>query len=348
MSRESIQLFNDGRVTVRSTLDTNVPGMMQIQPLSHKEKFAELTDEEVMSFARTQHGMRTALKEMFHVAVAGLYVEEHAGQPVTSYTIPFHVDHIQERFDISVYQPHIEAYLSSYDVSPQSGQYAAGVSAYLNGPKTATSRLGEYVTHEPKVENKDKYALLDVVDVDDESEIPPAPDGFKYYTCIGGSKNFQAFLAQDALSKGEFLDMFEDELDEALSPVYEDETLVVRQDAKYAIPGFYIVSPKEHFRSIAEMPQEVFNHAMLTVKRIKQQLVTVGINESHIYNDEKYKSPASAHFWVLPLHQPVDGQDLNRTIYSKDIWTYLNTYPKFQYTKQEILRYNNHVKELLK
>lgn len=347
MRSESLQLFNDGQVTVQSSLDTNVPGMFQVQPLSQKERFAELTDEEVMSFARTQRGMRTALKGMFNVAVAGLYVEERAGKPVTSYTIPFHIDRLQESFDVSVYQPHIEKYLTSYDTSPEQGRYTNGMSVFLHEPNAAFIRLIEHGTHESSVEGKEKYALLDLVDVNDESEIPPAPRGFKYYVCIGGSKNFQGFLTQGSLSKGEFLDIFEEELDEALKPVFEDETLVVRQDAKYAIPGFYIVSPKEHYRSIDEMPQEVFNHAMLTVKRIKQQLVTVGINESHIYHDEKYKSPASAHFWVLPLHPPIDGQDLNRTIFSKDIWTYLDTYPSFRSTRPEILRYNDRIRELL-
>lgn len=344
----SQEVFNDGVVAVNTPTEQHVPGMFLTTPLSEKEKFADLTDEEIQSFAYTEQQLRIGLKSLFNVALAGLYIEENAGKPVTGYTIPFHMDRLRSQFDVSVYQPHIEAYLRSYDGSLSEQDYAAiamrGLMARGNREETGDEEINENTCHEVE----ERPPLYEVIDIDDELEIPRPPAGMKYYVCLGGSKNFQAFLTEDSLSKGAFLDMFEDELDEALEPVYEDETLVVRQDAKYAVPGFYIVGTKAHYRTIEEMPQRTFKESLSMASRIKKQLAELGIAESHIYHDEKYQSPASTHFWVVPLHHQSDDQTLNRTIRSADIWTYLDRYARFNETRADIAQYNQHMRELLK
>lgn len=342
------EVLHTPHVTAGLTSEITVPGLFVTRPVSQAETFANLSDAEVHAFAHTMRHLRIGLKAI-GVAVAGLYIEEHPGTPVTGLTIPFHIDRLEERFDADVYQPHIETYLSSYDETdaPKQEATADAITQYFtdNPDANEVAHSHEHPAHAEQVRKTPR--LYEVLDVTDESEIPSAPEGLKYYVCLGGSKNFQAFLAEDGLSKGEFLDLFGDVLDEALRPVYEDDTLVVRQDAKYAIPGFYIVSPKEHFRSIDEMPQKVFDHSFLTMRRIKQNLAKLGIAYSHIYHDEKYRSPASAHFWALPLHEQPKGWRLDRTIYSRDIWTYLDTYPRFRETGNTIVQCNDDMRQQL-
>jgi len=342
----SNELMRSGHVVVSNPAEYYVPGMFTVRPVSEKEKFSDFSDEEVHDFAHTERHLRSGLKALFNVALAGMYVEAHSDQPVTGYTIPFHIDRLEDQFNVGVYQPHIAEYLTSYSIvdMPKQEQVAAAVREYL----LAQPDMAESYKSDIPERQLEKPQLHEVRDIDDESELPHPPEGMKYYVCLGGSKNFQAFLTEGTLSKGEFLDVFGDELDEVLQPVYEDETLVVRQDAKYAIPGFYIVSPKAHYRSIDEMPEETLAHSLLTTRRITQQLKTLGIEDSHIYHDEKYQSPASAHFWILPLHQQTGERPLNRTIFSRDIWTYLETYARFGKTGKDIAQYNQRMRELLR
>lgn len=109
-----------------------------------------------------------------------------------------------------------------------------------------------------------------MLEVFSENELPLAPEGKKFFTCIGGKKNFQCFLSDNWMSKGQFITTHENELDDCLKPIYENNGIVVRQDAKYAIPGFYIVSPKEHFSNIHDMPATMFQRCMFIAQNVKK------------------------------------------------------------------------------
>lgn len=335
-------------LTIRRPENIFVPGMYMTTPESHVERFAELTDSEVALAAYYQRELRKVLRGLFDVALCGLYVEEHQGYSVTSITLPFHVERLTRDFDLTVYQPHIEAYLASYDHEDdvELSRYDKVLRDHFRAVGVSSlTTSGLLVSTESTPTEERNTDVEEILDVDDESELPPAPPGKKYYICLGGSKNFQAFLCNNTMSKGEFLDEHADDVDEVLRPVFEDDKLTVRQDAKYAIPGFYIISPKQHYRSIDEMPQEYFEHCMLMAKRIKEHITALGIMQSHIYHDEKYRSPASAHFWVLPLP---DKSDFNLTIYSTDIWTYLETFPRYRETGRQIREYNNHMRSVMR
>ncbi|MBP5352925.1 MAG: hypothetical protein J6Y91_04080 [Alphaproteobacteria bacterium] len=194
-----------------------------------------------------------------------------------------------------------------------------------------------------------KSEIIAKLEVYDENELPTPPDGQKFFTCIGGKKNFQCFLSDERVSKGQFIMQHEGELDDCLKPVYENEGIVVRQDAKYAIPGFYIVSPKEHFSNIHTMPPVLFQRCMLIAKNVQQGLASLGIPRTHIYHDEKYKKPISAHFWVLPLYERmIKEQGLNASITSKDIWDYQDSFPRYSDTKYKIRELNVRMKHFFR
>lgn len=189
-----------------------------------------------------------------------------------------------------------------------------------------------------------------MVEVYDISELPLNKDcKRKYYVCIGGSKNYQCILADKTLSRGEFMQQYNSVLDVALTPVYEDKDIVIRQDAKIALPGFYIVATKNKYARIIDMPIEMYVKCMKYSKIICECLQNEMQPEDkiYLYYDEHYKKPMSTHFWVMPVYKKcLSKYKIEATILKKDIWQYQDIF-KFVYTKKEIYKYNDLIREKL-
>lgn len=353
-------IYEDNYLLIQRPSEYAVPGMYTIEPQQHKETLGELNDTELALIAYVQRQLRFGLKSEFGVAICGLYVEAHTGERIASHTIPFHIDRLSEQFSVEVYQPHTLEYLRSYafDSSRQQiGLIDDGIRDILNDPKVKEDikriTTGGSLIVEPEVSEREAVrhdsVIEDIIEVFDESEVPGVPEGKKYFVCIGGSKNFQCFLSDKSMSKGEFLVSHEDEIDDCLRPIYEDNRIIVRQDSRYAIPGFYIISPKLHYRSIDEIPQDTYQECLFMARDISQGLSTLGIQRTHLYHDEKYRARMSAHFWVMPLYEDyADKNGLNLTIFSRDIWTYLDTFPRYEVTKPQILDFNSKMQSFLK
>lgn len=353
-------IYKDNLISVFHPAESGVPGLLAIQPIKQKTSISELNDVELRLFTYMQRTIRAGLKTLFNVDLCGLYCEEHPHNPVTSYTIPFHISRLAERYSTDVYQPYIEEYIKSYSISgdrEQINKFNSGLAEMLANDDIQNDiqkikngvKLAETIKEIPNPTEQNAVPEIEsTLEVFDETELPPVPKGKKYFVCIGGDKNFQGFLRDNSISKGEFISIYEDKLDDCLKPVYEDNQIIVRQDAKYAIPGFYIVSPKSHYQRIDEMPDNLFHRCMETVREVKEGLSKLEIESTHIYHDEKYKSPASVHFWVLPIYEKqIREQSLNPTIFSKDIWTYLDSFPRFKETKSKILEINSSMKQSL-
>jgi len=336
---------------------TSVPGLYTIKPSLDKRSILELSDIEFVSLSFMQRQLRIELRNLFDIKLCGLYFEEHPNRKVTSYTIPFHIDRLKERFSVDPYQPYIYEYIDSYE----SNTIADKVEIFNHKMtevlmNTDIKRILGQMTKDLGIAQpnnlinaniKESPRIEKILEVLDERDLPDAPAGKKYFVCIGGNKNFQCFLADSSLSKGEFLFAHENDLDDCLRPIYDDGQIVVRQDAKYAIPGFYIVSTRETYRTVDEMPLSLFMRCMILTRKIKSGLLDLNVSQTHMYNDEKLNSPASVHFWVLPIHKRY-AEDHNLTIYSSDIWKYLDSYPRFVYTKQNIFKINEKMKSYLK
>lgn len=323
--------------------DIYVPGLFVAEPQVEIAKFVELTDNEVRDLASIQQGLRKALRQIMDVELCGLFVEEVEGRRLNSITLPLHVERLKEQFDVCVYQPHIEKYIESYANDNMHYDAKMSESVVLESINSKKNENGTLVIPNNKTyETKEKP---DIIEVFDESELPKPPHGKKYFVCIGGEKNYQCFLADVDISRSMFMETFGESLDEVLKPVFEDDFLTIRQDAKYAIPGFYIICPKQHFDGIDKMPTSIFGHCMVMAKRVKEALAEVGVNQSHIYHDEKYRLPMAAHFWVLPIYN--ENNKYEATVYSRDIWNYLDDSPKYTETRQNIILFNNHIRNFL-
>ncbi|MFR3315108.1 hypothetical protein [Simiaoa sp.] len=185
---------------------------------------------------------------------------------------------------------------------------------------------------------------IEILEVFDESELPvKAEKGKKYYINLGGSKNFQCIYADSSLSRGDFMEKYRSILDSAMNPVYEDKDIVVRQDAKLALPGFYIVASKKRYDKIVDMPIELFIKCMKCANLIAGYMrKEMSVHDKiYVYYEEHYIKPMTAHFWVMPLYQKYTNQyEIYPEIFNKNIWKYVESF-SFIETREKIYKCNN-------
>ena len=189
----------------------------------------------------------------------------------------------------------------------------------------------------------------DKIEVYSLSELKRLQDGLKYFACIGGSKNFECFLESNSLSRADFMKKYSDRLDKCHIPIYEDNDIVIRQDAQIAIPGFYIVATKNNYKNISQMDLELYQKCLFFVSYVEATLKNLfGIDRIYQYYDEHYNKPSSTHFWVMPVYNSIVKENgLNATILSRDIWKYQELFD-FCNTKTEIYRINDGMRKMLK
>lgn len=180
------------------------------------------------------------------------------------------------------------------------------------------------------------------------SELSQLPNDLKYFACIGGNKNYECFVESKRLSRALFMEKYLENLDKCHIPIYEDDDIIIRQDAQIAIPGFYIVATKNNFKNIIQMDLETYQKCLHFVSLIRKELKDIfDIKQAYMYYDEHYRKPSSTHFWIMPIYEEViKSNNLNPTILSNDIWKYQDLF-EFSQTKNDIYRINQDMKKVL-
>lgn len=192
--------------------------------------------------------------------------------------------------------------------------------------------------------NKSKILMYDVDSLEDFNL---EKEGLRRFDCIGGSKNFQVFLAPKEWSRSDFMKNYKEYLDESIKPVYEDDDVVVSQDVRYAVPGFYIVSTKTRQRTINEMGYKAYEKCIALTYRIGSLIKKKTGENCFYYYEEHLNKPASTHFWVLPIYSKiVQEKGFDITICKKDIWEYVD-YFRFSNVKEYIYKLNNFINKSL-
>lgn len=182
--------------------------------------------------------------------------------------------------------------------------------------------------------------MFKFLEVFGEDELPKPPDGKKYFMCIGGNKNFQCFLEDKTLSRGMFMKKYQDQLSACLQPVFKNESIQVRQDAQYAVPGFFIVSPVLEYAGLGSTPDNILYECLVYAYKIRNKmLLHHEVKDVYIYYDENYSKPTSTHFWVLPIYTH-DLPSITKT----DIWRYIRSF-EYSVTKDKIMYWIDYLKE---
>jgi hypothetical protein len=165
-----------------------------------------------------------------------------------------------------------------------------------------------------------------------------APRGYRYLDFIGGRKNYMMFLVKYNYPRNKFFIDYGHLLDEILSPVFDDGEIVIRQDASFPLPGFYILSFHRQFKNIIEIDKRLYLKAMELLQYTREGMKELlDIEYVHIYYEEKDKESCNVHFWVMPVdyrtRQVHNIFDIDQEQYLKSFDLADERYKIFKYNK---------------
>jgi len=183
-------------------------------------------------------------------------------------------------------------------------------------------------------------------DVIDRSELPPPSEGFRYLDFIGGTKEIRCFLVPFDLPRAQFVKDNEILLDTALHAIYSNEGICIRQDASFALPGFYILSFLRHYSAIDAIDEITNLRLFFLLREIRKGMRNVlDIPFIHIYYEEKPAKSCNVHYWMLPIN--TGGQEKHPIIYDLKIKEYLNKF-KFSKEREKIINFNEKMRQYIK
>ena len=183
------------------------------------------------------------------------------------------------------------------------------------------------------------------IDVDDMSQLPPAPEGYRYIDFPGGTKTFQCCLVPRELSRNTFVSQYGHLLDEMVQPIYENKGINVAQDYSFAVPGFYIVAYDERVPALDIASDNLAMRTGNLLKYIRAGMRdALKIKQINLYHDERATGANSVHYGLMPKYGSAEG---NQSLYGFDLMGYLSQF-NFKDTKQEIIECNNKMKEFIK
>ena len=167
--------------------------------------------------------------------------------------------------------------------------------------------------------------------------------------------NFKIFHQLDGSSykvpadtcRGCWMNENPNKLPKEISPIWQDEDIIIRQDIEWPIPAFFIVSLRKHISSIADLPPEVSAKLFKMITLVRKGMKDVlGIKRVQLYHEEKINNP-HIHFWLLPLWPDImEINNIFPKIYEGNVKQYIDLF-KFTDTKDEIIKNNKLMKEYL-
>jgi histidine triad (HIT) family protein len=96
--------------------------------------------------------------------------------------------------------------------------------------------------------------------------------------------------------------------------VYEDDFVMAFPDKYPVIQGHTLVVPKQHYKDIFEIPEDILTRIITVSKmlaeKMKKDLGATGVNVMNANGKDAHQSVFHLHFHVVPRH-PDDGLDLN-------------------------------------
>jgi diadenosine tetraphosphate (Ap4A) HIT family hydrolase len=181
-------------------------------------------------------------------------------------------------------------------------------------------------------------------DVENLEQLPPLASGLRYFDFIGGSKELRCYIAPEDMPRNRFIEENPALFDETLHPVYRNAGIIVKQDASYALPGFYIVSHATQYRSVDEIDGLTSLRLFFILREIRKGMrEKLGIEIVHVYYEERPVVSHNVHYWIVPII----GMGKNPRLYTLDIKKYLEQF-RFSQNKEKIFRCNNLITEYIR
>lgn len=160
---------------------------------------------------------------------------------------------------------------------------------------------------------------------------------------IDGSR----YIVDEHECRGCFMNKNEVEMPECISPIYEKNGVVIRQDAEWPIPAFYIISIRDHIGSIADLDMKLCYEIIKMTKIVRMGLRDLfEINNAQIYHEEKINAP-HFHLWLLPLwNEEIKKNNLYPKIYESNVKKYIDLFD-YDSNKNKIIECNYKMKEYI-
>lgn len=129
--------------------------------------------------------------------------------------------------------------------------------------------------------------------------------------------------------------------------IWNNEFFAIRQDAECPVPGFYIVSTRQHIHMIGDLP---LNQAMqfgIIIHRLRICMAKyLKIERAHLILEEKMIEP-HLHVWLLPLWKDVMcDKNIDPKVWNSNILEYLQLF-SYDENKEKIRRFNDLMREKL-
>lgn len=151
----------------------------------------------------------------------------------------------------------------------------------------------------------------------------------------------------DNMCRGCFLEHAEN-LPPELEPIWGNSFFVIRQDAECPIPGFYIVSTRQHINTIGNLESERASELGIILNRLRYaMLYTLKVKRIHIFLEERMIDP-HLHIWMLPLWPHImEEHHIDPKIWNSNIYEYISLFT-YKKNRDTILYVNEMMKESLR
>ncbi|MBX7138108.1 MAG: hypothetical protein K1X83_09000 [Oligoflexia bacterium] len=132
-----------------------------------------------------------------------------------------------------------------------------------------------------------------------------------------------------------------------IEPLIQNEFWTVRQDAEFAVPGFYVVGARAQVLSIADLTAAQMTEFSTIIRAVREIMRSkLGIERVNIYLEEKLKEP-HLHIWLVPMWPEIMEQHgIEPRLWEGNVRKYLELF-KFEEEDQKILRFNRIMREAL-
>ena len=182
------------------------------------------------------------------------------------------------------------------------------------------------------------------IDVNHLRELPKLDCKHRYLDFLGGTKQYRCYIVSNDLPRCIFMEKYRDKLDKILSPIYIDKDICISQDASYALPGFYIISLRNHYRNITEINYRLFEKINFWVYEIRNAMKDVlKIEYVNVYYEEKSSKSANVHYWLMPV---ITKENVAPQLHHLCLRDYLEQF-KLSENKKQIENYNKKMKKYI-
>lgn len=163
----------------------------------------------------------------------------------------------------------------------------------------------------------------------------------KQFNILDGSTIKTEIKCRGCLLQKKYINMY-------LEPVYMSEKIFVSQDMENPIPGFFIISTKNHISSIDSIEKDTRYEIIDLIYNIRDFLrKEYSINKVIIIQEEK-DIDSHFHIWILPIWEDmIDDDKDNIRICKNNINEYMKLF-EFKKNSDKIIECNKKLRNFLK